>query len=107
MNEYEVIPRFNLEGELSMSAGKHANGAKSKKDHARPERKSNGVATSFKPEGMRVGTVVETRGTGRSRRKSSATKKDVTRVGTVVETRGVKSGAGKKPASRDRIRDGS
>jgi hypothetical protein len=90
-----------------MSAGKSANGAKSRKDHTRPEGKSN--RKSANKEVMRAGTVVETRSAGRSRRKPAAsTTKEPTRAGTVVETRGVTTGRRKdQSAPRERMRDGT
>lgn len=77
-----------------MSAGKHANGGKSKKGRRRPEEKPNGK--SAKTDVMRVGTVVETRSVGRSARKkrgSYTRKEDL--VGTVVETKGAGFGRSK------------
>lgn len=78
-----------------MSAGKHANGGKSKKGRRRPEEKPNGK--SAKTDVMRVGTVVETRSVGRSARKKrgSYTRKEADRVEIVVETKGAGIGRSK------------
>jgi hypothetical protein len=90
-----------------MSAGKNANGAKLKRDQTRPGGKANGK--SVNTDVMRAGTVVETRGAGRSKRKpAKSTTKEPTRAGTVVETRGVASGRrGDQAAARERMRDGT
>ena len=67
-------------------------------------KKSNGKSAN--KEVTRAGTVVETRGAGRSKRKTASTKKEPMRAGTVVETRASTSGRSGNPPAREQMRDG-